>query len=298
MSLGGTLRYLLNHPFNRGQRLAALGRFARWQVVSRVYPHRAHSTPWIDDVRLLVHRGETGLTGNLYSGLHEFEEMAFALHFLRPGDLFVDVGANSGAFTLLACGAAGANGIAIEPVPATFQRLQEQLRWNNLTARVAAWNIGLAEQRSRLRFTSGLDTINHALAPGEQEAGEVIEVSVETLDDVCAQQLPTVIKIDVEGFEAQVLAGGRKTLATPTVAAVIMELNGSGQRYGVRDEDLLDQMRDFGFGMAQYDPLTRMLKSVDRPTIFTGNQLFVRDLEVAQQRCQTARRHQILGREF
>jgi hypothetical protein len=46
--------------------------------------------------------GMTGATGNLYVGLHEFEEMAFLLHFLRPGDLFADVGANVGSYTILA----------------------------------------------------------------------------------------------------------------------------------------------------------------------------------------------------
>jgi hypothetical protein len=37
------------------------------------------------------------VTGNIYCGLHEFADMGFVLHFLRPGDLFVDVGANIAA---------------------------------------------------------------------------------------------------------------------------------------------------------------------------------------------------------
>lgn len=50
----------------------------------------------------------TGATGNIYVGLHEFEDMAFLLHVLRRTDLFVDVGANIGSYTILAGGAAGA----------------------------------------------------------------------------------------------------------------------------------------------------------------------------------------------
>ena len=45
--------------------------------------------------------GMTGATGNVYCGLHEFEDMALVLHALRPRDLFVDVGANVGSYTVL-----------------------------------------------------------------------------------------------------------------------------------------------------------------------------------------------------
>jgi hypothetical protein len=44
----------------------------------------------------------------IYPGVCEFEEMAFVLHYARPTDLFVDVGANIGAYTVLAAGASGA----------------------------------------------------------------------------------------------------------------------------------------------------------------------------------------------
>jgi hypothetical protein len=42
------------------------------------------------------------MSGNIYAGLHEFGDMAFVLHFLRAGDLFADVGANIGSYTVLA----------------------------------------------------------------------------------------------------------------------------------------------------------------------------------------------------
>ena len=56
----------------------------------------------------------TGATGNIYAGLHEFVDMAFCLHLLRSGDLFVDVGANIGSYTVLASKVAGANSVTLE----------------------------------------------------------------------------------------------------------------------------------------------------------------------------------------
>ena len=54
---------------------------------------------WIEGSKLAARNGMTGATGNIYCGLHEFVDMAFLLHLLRPSDLFVDVGAGFLQFT-------------------------------------------------------------------------------------------------------------------------------------------------------------------------------------------------------
>jgi predicted RNA methylase len=69
----------------------------------------------------------TGATQKIYCSLQEFEDMALLLHVLRPGDLFVDVGANVGSYTILAAGVCGANVISIEPVPSTFTHLADNI---------------------------------------------------------------------------------------------------------------------------------------------------------------------------
>ena len=45
----------------------------------------------------MARKGMTGASGNIYFGLHEFEEMGFLLHFLREEDLFIDIGAYIGS---------------------------------------------------------------------------------------------------------------------------------------------------------------------------------------------------------
>ena len=65
-----------------------------------------------------------GATGNIYAGLHEFIDMIFRLYFLQPDDLFLDIGANVGSYTILASGVCGAETWAFEPDPdsASFLR--------------------------------------------------------------------------------------------------------------------------------------------------------------------------------
>ena len=87
--------FLATHPLTKHRRLPAMARVLRWQIASRIKEVIVH---WIGGTRLAARRGMTGLTGNIYAGLHEFADMAFLLHFLRPSDLFADVGANVGSY--------------------------------------------------------------------------------------------------------------------------------------------------------------------------------------------------------
>ena len=293
MSLLKTLGFVTGHPLNRDRRLAALGRFLRWQLGSRLVtgPVVHH---WIEGARFLVGPGETGLTGNLYAGLHEFPEMAFVLHLLRPGDLFLDIGANAGAYTLLACAVAGARALAFEPVPATFQRLRTNVRLNDLDDRARCLNVALGAAEGRVAFTSGLDTTNHALAEVEV-ATDATEVALRRLDDILDREAPLLIKLDVEGFESPVLQGAAKTLERPELRAVIMELNGSGARYGYRDADLLETMGDLGFRAYGYDPFTRRLQDLEGGGGDSGNTLFLRDEGLVRRRLEGARRYRVQG---
>ena len=125
------LRFIVSQPLNSDARLAALSRFFRWQLASRLIKQPI-SLPFINDTVLLAQSGMTGATLNWYCGLHEPIEMAFALHVLRPGDLFVDVGANVGSYSILAGGAVKADVISVEPIPSTFQWLQRNIRLNDL----------------------------------------------------------------------------------------------------------------------------------------------------------------------
>ena len=129
MSIFSLASFIIKHPLNKGDTIGSLVRFVKWQIGSRL-TNSAIVYDWVNRSKFLVRTGETGLTGNIYTGLHEFSDMGFLLHVLRDGDLFIDVGANVGSYTILACAAIGARGYAIEPVPATYRRLVDNIRLN------------------------------------------------------------------------------------------------------------------------------------------------------------------------
>lgn len=289
MRLARLLSFVWNHPLNASGRWRALGRLVRWQVASRILVGPI-ALPFVDETFLFSNRGMTGVTGNWYCGLHEAPEMAFVLHLLRPGDLFLDVGANVGSYTILAGGAAGARVMAIEPIPETFRRLELNLALNGLSGSVKAFRGGLSDESGARRFTTDLDTVNHVLGPGENLPS--IDVPVWTLDDLVGSEAPLLIKIDVEGHEWAVLRGGDRTLGDPRLLAVVMETNGSGARYGVPDSDLISLMAKHGFSPAGYDPFTRIL--VEAPSS-GGNTLFVRDGAQVAERVQGSKRYRLVN---
>ena len=281
-SLVSLLKFVLEHPLNADGRLRALLRVLRWQTVSRIAPG-AVALPFVDDTFLWCERGMTGATGNYYCGLHEPEEMAFVAHFLRPGDLFLDVGANVGSYTLLAS-SSGAKVVAVEPVPSTFNHLQMNVLLNRFQSNVRLMNIGLADRVGELRFTNSLDTMNHVLADGELVPH--VSVPVDTVDNVVGFSPPTLIKIDVEGYETAVLAGATATLRNPNLQVVICETNGSGSRFGKSDQDISDVLLSCGLFACSYDPISRVIS----PKTISGlNTIFIRDVAAASVRTKESR---------
>lgn len=223
--------------------------------------------------------------------------MAYVLHAIVAGDVFVDVGTNAGSYILLACGVKEADGYCFEPVPSTYQRLTNNIKLNELSSRVKAFNVGVADKEGELLFTTGFDTTNHVVARGETE-DNTIRVKVLPLDTMLEKVNPSIIKIDVEGLETLVLRGMRRTLEKTSLHSIIMELKGHGKRYDFNDEDIKNVMQEYGFKMYQYDPFQRVLFQVFEINAHTGNILFLRNESFIRERLARADRIRIGSAEI
>lgn len=289
MELFRVFMRLIRHPLNRDAKMGALMRFVRWQIASRLLGTPV-ILPFVVQTRLLMQSGMTGATGNWYCGLIELDEMGFVLHFLRPDDLFIDVGANVGVYSVLASGAVQARSIAIEPVPSTFAKLRENIHLNNLDDGVAVHCCGLSSHVGELAFISDADTMNRV--SNSTADVDTIQVPVTTMDILVDGQSPRLIKIDVEGHEADVLAGASRTLENPSLEAILLETCGLGDATGGSDEQLVELVQAFGFTACRYDAIKRELTP---NKIGRFNTIFVRDVEAAQRTCKAAQRRQLVN---
>ena len=206
----------------------------------------------------------------------------------RKEDVFIDVGSNVGSYTILASAEIGAKTISIEPVPSTFDFLKNNISLNNISGLVEAHNIALGGRNGSIKFTTTQDTVNHVAINNEKD---LIEVQVDTLDRVIKEINPCLIKIDVEGYETEVLKGADVTLKNPSLMALIVELNGSGRRYGFSDNDIHQKLLNYGFNTYKYDPFSRSLFSVE--VSHNQNIIYIRDVDFALQRVRAAKKIKI-----
>ena len=282
MTLLKVLKFIWNHPLNQDAKLEAIVRFAKWQLNSRLNSFPI-LYPVTENAKMFVWKGLTGATGNLYCGLMEFKEMSFLLHYLKSNDLFIDIGANVGAYTVLASGEIKATSIAIEPIPITFSRLKDNLVINDISNRVTALNIGLGKEINTMKFTDTFDTVNHVAVEGEQD---VIDVPVKTLDSI-TEAIPNFLKIDVEGFETEVLLGASRVLSSPELNTLVIELNGSGSRYGFIEDEIHSSLLNYGFTPYEYNPINREL--IELSTYNNShNTIYIKDVNEAKKRISSA----------
>jgi FkbM family methyltransferase len=209
------IRFVWAHPANERGRVRALFRAARFQVRGRVLGKRTRarlgekSSVWAD-----LHR--TGASKVVYANPPDHPEMLVWRRHLRPGDLFVDVGANIGSYSIWA-GEIGAEVVALEPAADTFALLEENIALNAYPIRPVRAAAG--SRCGTTRITSGRDTVNRVAPSGEAE------VDMVTLDSVVQDRVVAGMKIDVEGFEIEVLRGCERALSQQRVQLIQIEWN-------------------------------------------------------------------------
>lgn len=142
-----------HHPANRHNKVQAICRAISWQIRLRI-SRKPVIYRWVEPVKLALKRGYHSLTAQVYFQYSEYSEMHFLLDHLKEDDLFVDVGANMGAYSLLVAGVTKASVIALEPLPDNFIVLQEQLKLNDLENRVKVLPVAVGEADDTLHIFS------------------------------------------------------------------------------------------------------------------------------------------------
>ena len=279
------LNFIYSHPLNAGRKFSAIANFLRWQIGSRLINKRV-IIPWVNESRFIVGSGEAGLTGNIYVGFMEYSDMIFMIHVLRESDLFIDVGANVGAYTILASSVVKARSISFEPLPETVERLRDQIHINRIEHLVNIKNMGLSSNKGELCFTNNQDTVNKVVVSGDAE--NTTRIAVTTLDEEIAGNESFFLKIDVEGFEFNVIQGAKKLLASPNLLALIIELNGSGIEFGHSDGDIHEILTTFGLIPVSYDPIERKLINLRDYNQKIGNTIYIRDFDKINKLCREA----------
>jgi FkbM family methyltransferase len=185
-------------------------------------------------------------------------------------DIFWDIGANTGIYSLYAAKVKDVLTLAFEPAAFNHALLCDNIRLNGLERRVVAYGLAFADHSQLGELSVADDEPGAAIASVAQSgAGHLKQaVLVFAVDDFIerfAPPFPIHIKIDVDGLETEILEGSRRTLADPRLKSLLIEVDERDQgRPGAIDALL----SEFGFRLTEVQGSPLAPNSASRNRIY------------------------------
>ena len=272
-----TCKRIWRHPENKGRRARTLGVYFAWQVWERTVK-RPWTIPLVPGRVIRCYPHCQVSSGTLYYRLPERSSMRFLLGYLQPGDTMIDVGANVGTYSLLATTIDDVSVVAFEPSGLTYERAFRNVELNRVEGRTRLL-------RQAVGATSGVAVLSVGLGPrnkvlGPAEAGE--EVPMATLDDLLGSTPGPVslVKVDVEGGELDVLEGGRRLIERDSPALIVEVNDPSGTER---------QLKELGYSCYSYDADTGELRPTTVYDHLHRNVIAICDIDAAAVRLRRSR---------
>jgi FkbM family methyltransferase len=192
---------------------------------------------------------------------HDLGDLRYLWRILKPGMVFLDIGAHHGLYSVVAAKRLGEDGtvVAFEPSEREFRRLRLHLRLNGMHL-VRAEPIALGAMASTQKFfqiISGDNTRGGLRPPASSD--RVSETSVETarLDDYVERRALSrvdVVKLDVEGGELGVLQGASSVMTKFRPIFICEVLDATTQAWGYNAREIVLMFQSFDFELFEAQP--------------------------------------------
>ncbi len=221
------------------------------ETIAYIHPFKVlYKTLWGDHMNFYLPEGGA----IYYYGFFEANLTSFFINFLKSGDIFFDVGAHVGYYSMLASSLVENKGQvhSFEPTPRTFNTLRENVsKKGNITVN----NFALMDKKTTIPFFdygpkySAFNSFKSRT--GEEMAflpkPEVVKVKTISLDDYCKEKniTPNIVKIDAEGAEHLIL-GSMVRILTDMKPIVTIEVAG-GQEWEQNCTDSINQLKSYGY---------------------------------------------------
>lgn len=237
---------------------------------------------WMNNLKYHLSLGDSGVIDNYYFYLFEYQESIFLIKYLKRIDTFVDIGSNHGHYTLISSCLVGSRTISIEPVKETFKRLKMNVELNTLE-NVELIQLGISNEEGYLNISNDKGPMNRIIDNTIKTNSEKIKVT--TLDKLLRNEKNiSVIKIDVEGYEKQVLEGSYELLMNQFLNVIIIELNNSNEFYNYHEDETLCILEKYGFKPYTYSYRKELLVPLVKKNYKSYNTIFIRNVDIVKER--------------
>lgn len=235
-----SLQQIVDNPYvPTGQGLL---KHAHWQVrkAFNLFPFEQR----LAGSRIVAAHRQCGVSALINSQeLYDYNNMRLLQWLFRDGGTFFDIGANIGSYTLLASEQSNVQVMAFEPHPMTVKLLLENVRLNS-RKNVTVCPLALGQQDGSLWLTDHAgSSINHSVT---QHDGRTVEVPCRRGDTFCGDRrlTPQYVKLDVEGFEFDVLTGFGPQLYC--VELLLIEWIGLSEQRSVGSQEIHELLTEYG----------------------------------------------------
>jgi FkbM family methyltransferase len=227
------------------------GAFRSKHRLAKLLGFAARGIPIRSKYGVLLEAHLDDLTNYLALVGYETDTVAVAVASLEKGDAFIDIGANTGVFSLVAAKRVGADGVVIsfEPQPKMAEVFRANMRLNGvLNAHLFEFALGERTGNAKLSVHPG-----HSGAAGLREEGDLPVLLVNPLYILPLLQAligsrRTLIKVDVEGAEEIVVRALAPVFDSLNISKCVVEIDPSNlQKCGSSEEGLYRQMGKHGF---------------------------------------------------
>jgi len=188
----------------------------------------------------------------------ERNEREFVSRTLKTGDTFVDVGAHVGVYAILAGHRVGETGavVAVEPNPVSFAALERNVSDHDLNRVVRCEHAALSDRdgTASLNVPAAKHAAWTSLGTPTVGVAHSISVPTTTLDILLDGLTPFMLKLDVEGWERRVLAGGQRVLASVDAPHLLVEFSDArAASSGSSTDSLAAELSRLGYSLYTYD---------------------------------------------
>ncbi len=260
------LKKIYSHPYNQQNKLSALFRYIKYLYFKFNKVERTQLNVWGNRTLVWYKDSKQGMW-LLFNYIIDWEEYKLIENLSKPDSVIVDVGANVGYYTLWVS-KFNYNGkvYAFEPNELNYKRLCENIASNSSDHQIIPVKNAVSNFSGFVSMTSELDTLNHILKVDDASNLETVQVECITLDQFAeknAIQHIDFLKIDVEGFEWEVLDGAKKMLETSSIGIVQVEINNALDNSGHTSQQLLDLLLANGYALCKYSVEENRLVKID-----------------------------------
>lgn len=278
----GDLRTIFKHSYNKQNKFKAISRYFQYLRYKTSNNKQRILDVW-DNRKIIWYNDSVQSVWLMFNYIIDWEEFNLIQNTFKCNTVFIDVGANIGYYSIWASKFNPDGKIySFEPSEINFRHLNENISCNNLFSQIIPIQKAVAATSGHISMTANLDTLNHIVKnEPDEENRNIIKVSSISLDDFAEKEKILFIdylKIDVEGFELDVLMGSEKLLIGKKIGIIQMEINNALLHSGYTVDAMLDFLNKYSYILCSYDVKKKELKkieySADRENYFAVSPVF------------------------